>query len=76
MLRDAETTSIAERMRRPPLGDDTVPAAFGGGGPNNFFRQKIKGLPSYEYQHLNGNIKINSIVLIKHKTQLVTLNRL
>jgi hypothetical protein len=25
MLRDAETTSIAERMRRPPLGGDTVP---------------------------------------------------
>ncbi len=32
MLRDAETTSIAERMRRPPLGGDTVPAAFVGGG--------------------------------------------
>ncbi len=35
MLRDAETTSIAERMRRPPLGGNTVPAAFGGGGPSN-----------------------------------------
>jgi hypothetical protein len=34
MLRDAETNCIAERMRRPPLGDDTLPAAFGGGGPN------------------------------------------
>ncbi len=30
MLRDAETTYIAERMRRTPLGGDTVPAAFGG----------------------------------------------
>ncbi len=39
MLRDAETTSIAERMRRPPLGGDVVPAAFGGGGPNNFHNE-------------------------------------
>ncbi len=28
MLRDAETPSIAEKMRGPPLGGDTVPAAF------------------------------------------------
>jgi hypothetical protein len=28
MLRDAKTTSIAERMRRPPLGGDTVAAAI------------------------------------------------
>jgi hypothetical protein len=27
MLRDEKTTSIAERMRRPPLGCDAVPAA-------------------------------------------------
>ncbi len=40
MLRDAETTSIAERRRRPPLGGDTVPAAFRGGGSNNFFFEK------------------------------------
>jgi hypothetical protein len=29
MLRDAKTTSIAERIHRPPLGGDTVPAAKG-----------------------------------------------
>jgi hypothetical protein len=33
MLRDAKTTSIAERMRRPPLGGDIVK---GGGGPTFF----------------------------------------
>jgi hypothetical protein len=26
MLRDANTTYISERMRRPPLGGDAVPA--------------------------------------------------
>jgi hypothetical protein len=28
MLRDAYTTSIAERMRRPPLGGDTGGGVF------------------------------------------------
>jgi hypothetical protein len=31
MLRDAKTTSIAERMRRLPLGGDTAPAAKAAG---------------------------------------------
>ena len=31
MLRDAKTTYIAERTRRPPLGGDTVPAALAAG---------------------------------------------
>ena len=31
MLRDAKATSIAERIHRPPLGGDTVPAAKAAG---------------------------------------------
>jgi hypothetical protein len=39
MLRDAKTTSIAERIHRPPLGGYTVPAAKAaeGGRTNGFF---------------------------------------
>ncbi len=37
MLRDAKTNSIAEKMRRPLLGGDAVPAAKGDGGPTLFF---------------------------------------
>ncbi len=28
MLRDADNTPFAESMRRPPIGGDTLPAAF------------------------------------------------
>ncbi len=45
MVRDAETTSIPERIHRPPLGGDTVSAAKAAQEDQRFFLK----LYSYEF---------------------------
>jgi hypothetical protein len=56
MLRDAKTTSIAERVHRPPLGGDTVSAALA--AKIEFFLWSAFGMNSYQTLSLGDLVRL------------------